>query len=115
MAKRVTSSSSSDASTRIRPALTAEGREMQLTSMATDLAERQLREGTASSQIIAHFLKVGSTRERLELERLREENELLRAKTKAIAASEDTKMLLEKAIRAFTEYSGGTSSDEEGY
>ena len=64
-----------------RPALTPEARENQLISLAVDLAEKQLQEGTASSQVITHYLKLGSTKERLEKEKLEEENKLLRAKT----------------------------------
>ena len=100
---------------KIRPALTPEAREMQLTSLAVDLAEKQLLEGTASSQIITHYLKAGSTREQLELERLRSENEMLKAKAKAIASAEDQKVLLEKALKAFTEYSGESDSEEDEY
>ena len=81
---KVKSSSSSDGQNRIRPALSVENREMQLGSLAVDLAEKQLREGTASSQIITHYLKAGSAREQLELERLRSENEMLKAKAKAL-------------------------------
>lgn len=110
---KVKSSSSSDRQTRIRPALNVENREMQLGSLAVDLAEKQLREGTASSQIITHYLKAVSQREQLELERLRSENEMLRAKAKAIASAEDQKILLEKALKAFTEYSGEASDDDD--
>ena len=63
----------------MRPALTPEARENQLIYLATDLAEKQLREGTASSQVITHYLKLGSTKEKLEREKLAEENNLLRA------------------------------------
>ena len=111
---KVKSSSSSGGQNRIRPALSVENREMQLGSLAVDLAEKQLREGTASSQIITHYLKAVSQRAQLELERLRSENEMLRAKTKAIASAEDQKILLEKALKAFTEYSG-EASDDDGY
>ena len=55
---------------RMRPALTPEARENQLVSLAVDLAEQQLRDGTASSQVITHYLKLGSTKERLEKEKL---------------------------------------------
>ena len=110
---KVKSSSSSDGQNRIRPALSVENREMQLGSLAVDLAEKQLREGTASSQIITHYLKAVSQREQLELERLRSENEMLRAKTKAIASAEDQKILLEKALKAFTEYAGEASDDDD--
>ena len=112
---RVKSSGSSSGHDRIRKALTPEAREMQLTSLAVDLAEKQLLEGTASSQIITHYLKAGSTREQLELERLRSENEMLKAKAKAIASAEDQKVLLEKALKAFTEYSGESDSEEDEY
>lgn len=97
----------------MRPALTPEARENQLISLATDLAEKQLREGTASSQVISHYLKLGSTRERLERERLEEENKLLRAKTKAIESAEDMKDLYDKAIKAMRGYAGLGDPDED--
>lgn len=97
----------------VRPALTPDSRENQLISMAIDLAEKQLRDGTASSQVIAHFLKLGSSKERLEKERLEQENKLLRAKTEAIESSKDIKGLYERALQAMKMYSGGGSSDED--
>lgn len=96
----------------MRPALTPEAREGQLVSLATDLAERQLRDGTASSQVITHYLKLGSMREKLERERLAHENELLRAKTKAIENAEETKILYEQAIKAIRNYAGYGDPDE---
>lgn len=110
---KVKSSGASSTKRRMRPALTPEGRETQMISLAMDAAEQQLLDGTASSQVITHFLKLGSMREQLETERLRKENNLLEAKTKAIAATEDAKVLLEKALRAFTEYSGEAGSDDD--
>ena len=110
---KVKASGSSGGHERIRKALTTEAREMQLTSLAVDLAEKQLLEGTASSQLITHYLKVGSSREQLELERLRAENEMLIAKTKALAAAEDQKVLLENALKAFTEYSAEARDDDD--
>lgn len=99
---------------KVRPALTPEARENQLISAAVDLAEKQLLEGTASSQVITHYLKLGSTRERLEREKLAEENKLLRAKTKAIEEAADMKELYENAIKAMQRYSGhGGDEDEE--
>lgn len=89
-----------------RPALTPEARENQLIDLAVELAEKQLQEGTASSQVITHYLKLGSTRERLERERLEEENKLLRAKTKALADNEERKILYEEAIKAMRRYNG---------
>lgn len=96
----------------MRPALTPEARENQLISLATDLAEKQLREGTASSQVISHYLKLGSMREQLERERLMHENELLKAKTKAIETAEETKVLYEQAIKAIRNYAGQGEPDE---
>ena len=93
-------------SVKVRPATTAEARENQMIAYAMDLAEEQLRTGTASSQVITHFLKLGSTKERQEREKLEEEVKLLRAKTKSYEAAETNKELYEDAIKAFTRYSG---------
>lgn len=107
-------STKADSSRKIRPALTPESRENQMISLAVDLAEKQLQEGTASSQVITHFLKLGSTREKLERERLAEENKLLRARTKALEDSADMKVLYENAIKAMRHYSGqGDENDED--
>lgn len=97
---------------RSRPALTPEARENQLISLAVDLAEQQLREGTASSQVITHYLKLGSTREKLERERLEEENKLLRAKTKAYDNADEIKILYTDALKAMRNYAGQGDPDE---
>ena len=96
-----------------RPALTPEARENQLISMAVNLAEQQLREGTASSQVITHFLKLGTEKAKLEQEKLRRENELLRAKTESIESSKRVEELYSEAINAIKLYSGngGNSND----
>ena len=106
-------SGSSESSSRMRPALTPEARENQLISLAVDLAEQQLREGTASSQVITHYLKLGSTRERLERERLEEENKLLRAKTENLQSMKHIEELYTDAIKAMRDYSGQGDPDEE--
>lgn len=98
---------------RIRPALTPEARENQLISLAVDLAEKQLIEGTASSQVISHYLKLGSTKERLEKEKLEEENKLLRAKTEALQSAKRIEELYASAISAMRKYSGRDDSDDE--
>ena len=98
---------------RRRPAFTPEGREGQLIALAVDLAEKQLQEGTASSQVITHYLKLGSMRERLEREKLAEENKLLRAKTKSIEEAADMKDLYVNAIKAMARYSGNGDDNEE--
>lgn len=100
---------------RRRPATTPEGRENQLVFLATELAERQLREGTASAQVISHYLKLGSTREALEQERLRSENELLRARAENMASQKNIEELYTKAIKAMKSYTGQSSDDEEEY
>jgi hypothetical protein len=98
---------------KVRPATTPEGRERQLVNHAVDLAEKQLREGTASAQVITHYLKLGSTRERLEQERLRNENDLLRAKTDAMASAEKTEELYRNALNAMRSYTGTPLEPDE--
>lgn len=97
----------------MRPATTPEGRENQLISLASDLAERQLREGTASSQVITHFLKMSSTREALEQERLQRENLLLSAKVDQLASAKRVEELYENALKAMRTYTGQQTEDEE--
>lgn len=102
---------------RIRPAMDPETREKQLISLAVDLAEQQLIEGTASSQVITHYLKLGSMRERLEREKLEEENKLLRAKTKSIESEDERKgaflEIYQNAIKAMRTYSGNGDDEDE--
>lgn len=108
--KKVNPTSSSS---RGRPALTPEAREQQLISRAVDLAEQQLIDGTASSQVITHYLKLGSSKAQLELEKLREENKLLRAKTEQIQSIKNVEELYKNAIAAMKTYSGFSGSSEE--
>lgn len=91
-----------------RPANNPEVREQQMIALAVDLAEKQLLEGTASSQVITHYLKLGSIREKLEREKLVEENRLLRAKAAAIDSQIETTKLYEDAIRAMKIYDGSS-------
>lgn len=95
-----------------RPALTPEARENQMISLAVDLAEQQLRDGTASSQVITHFLKLGSTKAELEREKMKRENKLLEAKAKSIESSDEMKVLYENAIKAMRNYAGYGDPDE---
>lgn len=98
---------------KMRPALTPESRENQLVSLAVDLAEKQLREGTASSQVITHYLKLGSTKYKAEKEKLERENELLRAKTESLQSAKRVEELYEDALKAMKNYSGhGTDEDD---
>lgn len=97
----------------MRPAVNPEAREQQMIYLAIDLAEKQLREGTASSQVITHYLKLASTRERLERELLEKEVELKAAKTKSLESSERIEKLYKDAFDAMKHYSGhGGESDE---
>ncbi len=88
------------------PATTPDGRENQLIGMATDLAEKQLLEGTASAQVISHLLKLGSSRERLEQERLTHEVEMLKVKKKQIEDMTKMDELFKEAIHAMRGYQG---------
>ena len=111
MAKvKVTGSSNSPK--KMRPALTPESRENQMISLAVDLAEEQLRNGTASSQVITHFLKLGTTMAKLEKEKLERENKLLDAKTEALESAKRVEELYTNALRAMKGYSGQGDSDD---
>ncbi len=91
------------------PAKTPEARENQLVSLAIDLAEKQLSEGTAGQQVITHYLKLASTQSRLEKEKLKTENELLKAKTEALRGQKKQEELFLRALDAMRSYSGGQS------
>src|ERR1700751_1979933 len=92
--------------TRRRPATTPEAREHEMVSMAMGLAERQIKAGTASSQVITHFRKAGSLREQLEQERIAHENELLRVKKEALESQQRVEEMYVKALDAMRSYSG---------
>lgn len=98
---------------RIRPALTPEARENQMIALAVDLAEKQLMEGTASSQVITHYLKLGSTKERIEKEILEKQKELIAAKTENLKSAKRIEELYAEAISAMRRYSGHGDENEE--
>ena len=104
MAKVKTSSNSNK--NKMRPALTPEARENQMIFLATELAEQHLRDGTASSQVITHFLKLGSSKEKLEHEILKEQKKLITAKTESLESSKRIEELYANAITAMREYGG---------
>ncbi len=95
-----------------RPALTPEARENQMIALAVDLAEKQLQEGTASSQVITHYLKLGSTKERIEKEILEKQKELIEAKTQNLQSAQRVEELYENALNAMRNYSGRSDSEE---
>ena len=97
---------------RIRPALTPEAREDQLIALATNLAEKQWLEGTASSQVITHYLKMGSTKERIEREIMKEQREMIKAKTEALKSEKRVEELYAQALDAMRKYSGQEVVDD---
>ena len=97
---------------KIRPALTPEARENQLISLATDLVEQRLLDGTASSQETTYFLKQGSLKTKLEMEKLKEENALLKAKTENLQSQKRVEELYMEALNAMRNYAGQGEPDE---
>lgn len=97
---------------KIRPGLTPESRENQLISLAVDLAEKQLQEGTASAQVITHYLKLGTARERLERQILEQQRELITAKTENLKSAARVEELYAEAIKAMRQYNGDDNSDD---
>lgn len=109
---KVKTSGGSSSKKKLRPALTPEARENQMISLAMDLVEQRLLDGTASSQETTHFLKLGSSKAVLERDRLREENKLLRAKTESLESAKEIKTLYEDALNAMRNYAGYGDPDE---
>lgn len=107
--------STSKQSKKGRPALTPEARENQLIALAMNAAEQQLLDGTASSQVITHFLKLGTVKEQLEMEKLRRESVLLEAKVKALESTRHIEELMEKAILAMKDYTGNGEEEYDEY
>ena len=99
--------------TKSRPALTPEAQENRMISLAMDLAEQQLRDGTASSQLITEFVKRGSTKARLEKEMMEEQKALMIAKRESLEAAQRIESLYEDAIKAMRHYGGHGDQDEE--
>jgi hypothetical protein len=112
MAKVRSNKSSKSNESKIRPALTPEARENQLIYLATELAEQQLRDGTASSQVITHYLKLGSSKEKIEKEILEKQKDLITAKTESLQSAKRIEELYANAISAMRRYSGNEVSDE---
>ena len=99
--------------TRRPPAKTPEDRENQIIAQAMDLAEKQIREGKASSTVITHFLKLGSQRESLERKKLEQENALLKARVESLASAQRVEELYSEAIKAFRAYNGQEELEDE--
>lgn len=110
---KVKKADSANTTRKIRPALTPEARENQMIALAVDLVEQRLLDGTASSQETTHFLKLGSMKNRLEMEKLQEENRLLKARTEVLQSAKRVEELYSEAIKAMRRYSGQGSDDDE--
>ncbi len=102
-AKQIKTAASSK---KIRPALTPEARENQMIALAIDLVEKQLLEGTASSQLLSILLKRASTKERIEKEILEKQKELIEAKTESLQSAKRIEKLYADALNAMRDYSG---------
>lgn len=113
MPRKVSSNEKKTPKKRAKPGMTPEERENQLIALAVDLAEEQLLERTASSQVITHFLKLASTKERIEKEILEKQKELISAKTEALQSAKRIEELYQKAMDQMRRYSGASDSDDE--
>lgn len=97
----------------LRPPVSLEAQENLMISLAVQCAEKQLRDGTASSQVITHYLKLGSSKDRIEKEILEKQKELIEAKTKTLNSNNEAKELYNQALVAFRKYSGANDGDDE--
>lgn len=97
----------------IRPALSLSARENQMISLAEKLAEQKLLDGTANSQIIVHYLKLGSSKERIEKEIMERQKDLITAKTKSIESSERIEELFRNAMEVFRGYAGNMNDHDD--
>jgi len=116
MAKRrkeyAESSSNSLKSKKMPPAKTPEGRENQLIAMAENLAEEKLRDGTASNQLIIHYLRLATSKTQLEKASLEEDIRLKRAKTVSIESAQELEVMVSNAMEAMRSYSGLFSEED---
>lgn len=97
------------------PATTPTARENQLIAKSLDLVERQIEAGTASAQVLSHYIKLASTRERLEQRKIELENELLVAKVEVLASTARTEELYKDAMKSMSIYRGEEEEDDDGY
>lgn len=112
--RKLSKAGENESKKKLRPALSPEARENQLISLAVDLAEERLRNGTASSQLVTHYLKLATTKTELEKELLAQQVELAKAKTKSYNSMDRIEELYKNALSAMQLYSGkGESRDEE--
>ena len=105
--------SQEDQPKRRRPSRTPEGRERQMITAAIDLAERQLMDGTASSQVTTHYLRLASSREKLEQELLTERIDLERIKRETLESAQRSEALYSEALSAFRSYTGEPEPEQD--
>lgn len=110
--KKAQVKTSSDSMKRRRPALSPEAEEDEMIALAVARAKEQLIDGTASSQIIVHYLKMASTEERIKREILEKQKDLIEAKTHSIQSTARSEEIAKKALDAFRHYSGHGGDDE---
>ena len=116
MAKVKASGTNNNSTKKRRPALTPEARENQLIALAVDLVEKRLIEGTASSQETTHFLKLASSKARIEKEILERQKDLITARTEALQSQKRVEELYAEAIKAMRKYSGqGDDNENDEY
>ena len=111
--KKTNTKDTSKPARKLRPALSPEARENQLISLAMDCAEQQLMAGTASSQVITHFLKLGTAKYQYETEKLKHDTELVKAKTESIERADKIEELYANAIKSMQIYRGVGSEEDE--
>lgn len=109
-AKKSTSAAEKITQRKARPATTPESREKQLVNLAVDLAEKQLRDGSASPSVINHFLKIASSRDVLEREILEKQSKLIEAKASSISKDREAEELAKAAINAMKNYQSSTDA-----
>lgn len=113
MAIKKTTAPAAGKKRKLPPARTPEARENQLINLAIDLVERQLQDGSASSQVITHFLKLATTREKLENEKLRSDLRVAEAKIKQYNSAEELKELYASAMEAMKGYSSQEDLEDD--
>lgn len=95
------------------PARDPEEWENRMINLSMERVEQRIRDGTASSAELVHFLKLGSSRERLEQEEKRKEIELKQAKTANLETAQRIESLYENAVNAMRKYSGNGSNEQD--
>lgn len=98
---------------KLRPALSPEAEENQIIALATDEARKRIQNGTASNQLLIHYLRLGNPKERIERAILEKQKELIEAKTESIRSEKRREELFTEAINAMRRYSGNGESDED--